>query len=80
MPKVIQLVEGESTLAKLYSEAREELLAEDLPGILLFYFGVYKHNDNIVSTLLETLLSFYDFCCVLTTTFRLMDSTKYSFW
>ncbi len=39
VPKVIKLVEGKSTLAKMYSEAREELLAEDLPGILLFYFG-----------------------------------------
>lgn len=31
VPKVIKLVEGKSTLAKMYSEAREELLAEDLP-------------------------------------------------
>lgn len=55
------LMEGESTLAKHYSEPREELLAEYLPGTILFYFGIYKHNDNIVSTLLETLLSFYEF-------------------
>ena len=61
MPKVIKLVKGKFTLAKMYSEAREEMLAEDLPCLLLFYFGTHKHNNNIVSILLETLLSFYEF-------------------
>ncbi|XP_028251818.1 uncharacterized protein LOC114427801 [Parambassis ranga] len=33
VPKVIKLVEGKSTLAKIYSELREELLAEQLPEV-----------------------------------------------
>nr|XP_033490759.1 sterile alpha motif domain-containing protein 3-like isoform X2 [Epinephelus lanceolatus] len=37
VPKVMKLVGERSPLAKMYSEAREELLAEELPGILLFY-------------------------------------------
>ena len=38
VPKVVKLVQGKSPLAKMYTEAREEMLTEDLPGSLQFYF------------------------------------------
>ncbi len=33
VPKVLELVQRNAPLAKVYKEAREEMLAEDLPGI-----------------------------------------------
>ncbi|KAJ4934753.1 hypothetical protein JOQ06_007535 [Pogonophryne albipinna] len=33
VPKVVKLAHGKSPLAKIYSEAREEMLAEDLPDV-----------------------------------------------
>ncbi|KAF1387365.1 hypothetical protein PFLUV_G00104680 [Perca fluviatilis] len=33
VPKVVKLVQGKSPLAKMYTEAREEMLTEDLPDV-----------------------------------------------
>lgn len=41
VPKVVKLAQGKSPLAKIYTEVREEMLAEDLQGIILFYFSLY---------------------------------------
>ncbi|KAL0970722.1 hypothetical protein UPYG_G00246370 [Umbra pygmaea] len=41
VPKVVKLVQGKSPLAKMYADAREEMLTEDLPDIQFTDFYVF---------------------------------------
>lgn len=46
VPKVVELVKGKTQLAKMYSEARAEMLAEDQPGITVFGMGVANTGNQ----------------------------------
>ncbi|KAG9264866.1 hypothetical protein AMEX_G21202 [Astyanax mexicanus] len=55
LPNLLKLVKGTLPLKKLYVEAREEALAEDLPGIdfrggLVFLPSIFRENiDHLIS-------------------------------